>query len=127
MNILNKSALLFLTLATVSCNSNSKAANNYPADNSGINQRDAAQGAPTSLDQKENAADLKITQQIRDSITSDKSFSISAQNIKVITANGVVTLRGPVTSGDEKNNIADQARRIAGVVNVDNQLEVIKS
>jgi len=56
----------------------------------------------------------------------DKSLSTDAKNIKVITVNGVVTLRGPVNTPKEKSTIEAKAQNIAGANNVDNQLEVIR-
>ena len=54
----------------------------------------------------------------------DKSLSTNAHNVKIITANGVVTLRGPVKSAAEKANIGAKAQQAAGVRRVDNQLEI---
>jgi osmotically-inducible protein OsmY len=56
----------------------------------------------------------------------DKSLSTDAKNIKVITINGVVTLRGPVNTVKEKSTIEAKAQSIAGINNVDSQLEVIR-
>ena len=57
-------------------------------------------------------------------ITSDDSVSTNGKNVKIITVDGVVTLRGPVKSEAEKTNIAAKAQQIAGVKNVENQLEI---
>ena len=54
----------------------------------------------------------------------DKSLSTTAKNIKIITINGIVTLRGPVNDSHEKDKIEAKAQQIAGVNRVDNQLEV---
>ena len=51
-------------------------------------------------------------------------MSVNAHNVKIITKNGVVTLRGPVKSPEEKDTIAAKAKQVAGVKNVDNQLEI---
>jgi osmotically-inducible protein OsmY len=51
-------------------------------------------------------------------------MSTYAHNVKIITQDGKVTLKGPVRSEDEKTNIAKKATAIAGERNVDNQLEV---
>jgi osmotically-inducible protein OsmY len=56
----------------------------------------------------------------------DDSLSTTAHNVKIITVDGVVTLRGPVNNDQEKAKIADAAKKIAGVKQVDNQLEVVK-
>jgi len=41
-----------------------------------------------------NPSDRDITQQIRKSIVADKSLFTYAHNVKVITQNGMVTLKG---------------------------------
>lgn len=97
------------------------------ADNTGRNVRDRNEQALTSGDQSESAADRTITQQIRQAVVGDDSLSTDAKNIKIITTNGVVTLRGPVNSDRERNEIARKARAISGVKNVDNQLEIIRN
>lgn len=78
----------------------------------------------TPFDQEENATDLKLTQTIRKAVVADDSLSISAKNIKIITANGTVTLRGPVKSQEEKDRIGQKAQRVAGHAKIDNQLEI---
>ena len=82
------------------------------------------QTSPTADQQKMNPADRAITQKIRKAIHGDKSLSTYAHNIKVITQNGKVTLRGPVRSEEEKNNVQAKAVAVAGEENVTNQLEV---
>ena len=67
----------------------------------------------TSGDQSNSSADLKITQAIRQALMKDGELSTTAKNIKVITANGQVTLRGPVNNAQEKAKI-DQIARSAG-------------
>jgi hyperosmotically inducible periplasmic protein len=79
---------------------------------------------PTADDQKMNASDRDIAKRIRASITSDKSLSTYGHNVKVISQNGHVTLKGPVRSDDEKANIGAKAAAVIGENNVDNQLEV---
>jgi hyperosmotically inducible protein len=79
---------------------------------------------PTALDQGQSASDVRITAEIRRAIMDDTAMSTSAKNCKVITLNGVVTLRGPVATQAEKDAIGAKAKAIAGVTRVDNQLEV---
>jgi hyperosmotically inducible periplasmic protein len=93
-------------------------------DNSKTNQGDASKGAVTAEQQKMNPADRNITKQIRSSIYKDKSLSTYAHNIKVITQDGKVTLKGPVRTEDEKAGIAAKAAAVVGADNVTNQLEV---
>ena len=76
------------------------------------------------VDQAENGPDLQISQDIRKAIVADDSLSLDAHNVKVITAAGVVTLRGPVKSEQEKTAIEAKAKQVAGVTRVDSFLEV---
>ena len=85
----------------------------------------ANQGStPTADQQNMNPADREITQKIRKAIHEDSAISVYAHNIKVITQNGKVTLKGPVRSEDEKKSIAAKAVAVAGEGNVTNQLEI---
>jgi hyperosmotically inducible protein len=96
------------------------------ADNTRVNKRDQSGSTLTPMDQGNGGADLKITQKIRQAVMGDGSLSFMAKNVKIITANGKVTLRGPVKSDHERQAIGDNARKIAGADNVDDQLEVKK-
>jgi len=93
-------------------------------DNSKTNQGDASKGAMTAQQQKMDPADRNITKQIRSSIYKDKSLSTYAHNIKIITQDGKVTLKGPVRSADDKASIAAKAIAVVGADNVTDQLEV---
>ena len=93
-------------------------------DNTAKNERDRSGDTKTPGDQAENEADRTITQNVRKAITSDSSLSTDAQNVKIITQDGNVTLRGPVKSDKEKKDIEAKAKQVAGVKGVDNQLEV---
>jgi hyperosmotically inducible periplasmic protein len=95
-------------------------------DNTKVNERDRSTTALTPLDQSNDKTDLKITQQIRQAVMADGSLSFTAKNVKIITQAGKVTLRGPVNSEQERSNIEAAARKVAGVAQVDNQLEVKK-
>jgi osmotically-inducible protein OsmY len=94
------------------------------ADNTKTNQRDRSANEPTADQQKENRSDRDITQQIRQSITKDESLSTYAHNVKIITQNGQVTLKGPVQSEDEKKAIEAKAAEIAGENKVSSELNV---
>jgi len=93
-------------------------------DNSGVNARDKDGKALTPMDQGGSEADRKITQQIRQAVMKDGSLSFNAKNVKIITVNGKVTLRGPVKTAAERTAIEAAAKSAAGVNQVDNQLEV---
>ena len=84
------------------------------ADNTKTNQRDRNQNEPTADQQKENASDRALAQQVRRAIVKDKSLSTYAHNIKVIAQNGVVILKGPVHSDQEKQAIEAKAAEAAG-------------
>jgi len=93
-------------------------------DNTATNERDRSGETKTSGDQSNSSADLKITQAIRQALMKDRELSTTAKNIKVITANGQVTLRGPVKSAQEKAKIDQIAKSAAGGAQIDDQLEV---
>ena len=93
-------------------------------DNSAVNVRDRNPAAMTADQQSNNKADVELTRQIRRAVMKDGSLSMMAHNVKIVSANGDVTLRGPVETEHEKTAIASKAQAIAGVNNVDNQLEV---
>jgi len=65
-----------------------------------------------------------LTQQIRKAVVADKSLSVTAHNVKIISRDGMVTLRGKVKSDDEKKAIEDKATEIAGAGKVTNELTV---
>ncbi|MGA2232761.1 MAG: BON domain-containing protein [Tepidisphaeraceae bacterium] len=105
--------------ANSSLNGNST---NQP-DNTGVNTRDRSADSVTAQTQGESQSDINLTSQIRQRILGG-NMSVDAQNVKVITLNGHVTLRGPVNTQDEKDTIGKMASDIAGQTNVDNQIEV---
>jgi hyperosmotically inducible periplasmic protein len=93
-------------------------------DNTGRNVRDRGGATLTPGDQSESEADRTLTQEIRKAVVADDSLSTMAKNIKIITVDGVVTLRGPVQNPQEKEVIQVKAQQIAGIDRIDNQLEV---
>jgi hyperosmotically inducible periplasmic protein len=93
-------------------------------DNTKINERDRNTARPTADQQKENRSDLEITREIRRSITQDKALSTYAKNVKIITKDGGVTLKGPVRSEEEKKVIETKANDVAGATHVKSELEV---
>src|SRR3984885_2275701 len=94
------------------------------ADNTKVNERDRSTAEATADQQKENRSDRDITRDIRRSITQDKSLSSYAHNVKIISQNGMVTLKGPVRSEDEKMAIEARAAAVVGKDKVTSQLEV---
>jgi hyperosmotically inducible periplasmic protein len=95
-----------------------------PADNTKVNQRDRNKAEPTADQQKNNPADRQLVQEIRKALVKDKSLSTYAHNIKVIAQNGVVTLKGPVKSEEEKQTIEAKAAEIAGADKVTSEIQV---
>jgi len=112
---------LLCAFGVAGCN---QKANEVDADNTKKNERDKSDQTKTPGDQAENEADRNITQEIRKGVVGAKSLSQTAKNVKIITKDGVVTLRGPVNSEDEKSEIATLAQNAPGVKRVDNQLEI---
>jgi hyperosmotically inducible protein len=97
------------------------------SDNTKTNQRDRSGETKTSGDQSNSSADLKVTQAIRQALMKDGELSTTAKNIKIITANGQVTLRGPVKTAQEKAKVDQIARSAAGGAQIDDQLDVKES
>jgi osmotically-inducible protein OsmY len=95
-----------------------------PADNTRKNARDREPGALTPMDQGESEGDRALTQRLRQEVVKDGSLSLAAKNIKIITRDGIITLRGPVKSEQERNELGALARRLDGMKRVDNQLEI---
>ena len=93
-------------------------------DNTATNERDRSGETKTSGDQSNSSADLKVTQAIRRALLKDRELSTTAKNIKIITANGQVTLRGPVKTAQEKAKVDQIARSAAGGAQIDDQLDV---
>jgi osmotically-inducible protein OsmY len=96
-------------------------------DNTKRNIRDRDGSTLTPEDQSNSPQDREITRQIRKSIVIEKGKdedSINTRNIKIITVNGAVTLRGVVESQAEKESIESRTSKVPGVTKIDNQLEV---
>ena len=93
-------------------------------DNTRMNQVDRDAGRETADQQMANHSDSEITQQIRRSIIQDTNLSTYAHNVKVITRNGEVTLRGPVRSEEERQFIENKAKEVAGRTHVKNELRI---
>jgi len=93
-------------------------------DNTGVNERDSHSDAVMPLNQGNNEIDLDLTQRIRQKVMADDTLSFTAKNVKIISEDGHVTLRGPVNTEAEKATIGDTAIDAAGAGHVTNQLEV---
>jgi osmotically-inducible protein OsmY len=129
MRTIGAPLVLTLLILLLGCSKKEEAKSDQPsptvaADNSAKNVRDRDDATKTSGDQSESEADRTISQSIRQAINADDSLSTNGKNVKIITAEGVVTLRGPVKNETEKTNIVAKAQQIAGVKSVENQLEI---
>jgi hyperosmotically inducible protein len=111
---------LAMSLATVG----PVAAQQSAPDNSKVNARDSKPTQKTAEDQSNAAADVETTQKIRKAIVDDATLSTYARNVKIITAKGKVTLKGPVRSDAEKTAIETKAREVAGSANVTSQITI---
>lgn len=94
------------------------------SENTGRNVRDKDNTTLTPEHQKETESDIKVSAKVRRAMVEQKSLSVNARNIKVITRNGTVTLRGPVNSAAESTELERIAKQTPGVTQVDNQLEI---
>lgn len=113
--------------AVLVCGVTIKAAQQSPppaADNSKANKAALAKGQPTADQAKNSDADRDIMQKIRKAVMDDKSLSSYAHNVKIISQDGKVTLKGPVRSDKEKQNIEQKATDVAGTGNVTNQITI---
>ncbi len=88
---------------------------NLPANHKDANRADQ---------QSNGSTDVELTRKIRKAITDDKSLSTYAHNVKIITRNGMVQLKGPVRSQEEKDAVGSKATEAAGASNVKNDLTV---
>jgi hyperosmotically inducible protein len=113
-------AVLLLPVSGFSQDQTAPSTTNAP-DNSATNK-----GQKNTADQQsEKTSDRQITQKVRQAVIADKSLSSSAHNCKIITKNGLVTLKGPVNSEEEKQTIAAKAADVVGGADkINNQLTV---
>ena len=96
-------------------------------DNTGINARDRSANAVTSDSQSNNREDLDLARNVRSAIENHKSLSTDAKNVKVMAADGTVTLRGPVNSSTEKSEIVRAVKSVPGVHRVKDRLQITRN
>ena len=94
------------------------------AANTKVNARDRSPTELTADQQKMNKRDTETTRQIRRALVKDESLSMNAHNIKVITVDGFVTIKGPVDSQSEEISVLRHAQAIAGNSNVINEIAI---
>ena len=129
-----KAAILALSVLAVACSSNNRTNDqagyqqnppaNTQADNTAQNKVDQHGTMPEPMDQGTSETDMTITTVLRKAITSDETLSMNAKNVKIVTRDGVVTLRGPVETNAERAAIEAAANAVSGVRRVDSYLEV---
>jgi hyperosmotically inducible protein len=95
-----------------------------PSDSAARGPNGTAEAGLTATDQSEKETDIKLTQEIRRALVSNSNLSFSSKNVKIITRDGRVTLRGSVPNQRELHLIEDSAKQVAGPGSVDNQLEI---
>lgn len=117
-----KSLLCVITIVMLSMTASAAATQ---ADNSAMNKRDASGKTLTPVDQASGSkGDVEVTRQIRDKIVRDSSLSMNAHNVKIITINGMTTLRGTVNSAAERAKLTSLAESIVSPTTVQNLLEI---
>ncbi len=116
-------AVHFAALAVLATSMTTVSAQIQP-DNTGMNKGDQSKSAMTADKQKMNASDRALTQKIRKAVISDKSLSTYAHNVKIVSRDGMVTLKGPVRSDNEKHAIVARAAEAAGADKVTDQMSV---
>lgn len=114
---------LLIPLTFSKVNAQSSPANSAP-DNSVQNERDRNHATLTPMDQSSKPGDIDISRRIRRALVKDGNLSTEAKNVKIITIDGAVTLRGPVKTAQEKAAVVATATQLAGNSPVRDELEV---
>jgi hyperosmotically inducible protein len=117
-------AVFFVTLSVGAHSPDHSGSPSQTPDNAAANRPGNSPDANRADQQGSSENDREITRKIRKAVIADKSLSTYAHNVKIISRNGVVTLKGPVRSDQEKNAIDSAATQIAGAVNVKDELTV---
>jgi hyperosmotically inducible protein len=99
-------------------------AQDHKPDNTAVNKEDRHQGQQTADQQKENSRDLDLAKNVRRALVKDKALSTYAHNVKVISESGIVTLKGPVRSEEEKRAVEAKAAEVAGAGNIKSEITV---
>jgi osmotically-inducible protein OsmY len=92
-------------------------------DNTVMNKADRADGAVTADQQNSNPTDMATTKAIRQELMKS-NLSSYAHNVKIVTTNGMVTVKGPVRSEREERAVVAIAQATPGVTQVVNELTV---
>jgi osmotically-inducible protein OsmY len=101
-----------------------KGATTKNADNTDLNARDKSGDTLTPQKQSNSGSDIDVLAAVRSAIVDDDNLSTAAHNVKIMVVKGVVTLRGPVKNANEKARVEELTRKVAGVVSIDNRLDI---
>jgi osmotically-inducible protein OsmY len=96
----------------------------YKADGATPSTSTTGEVSKTPMDQSQDSNDVKISGEIRQQVLAHESLGTNADNAKIITEQGVVTLEGQVDSAAESQTLEQIARGVAGVTRVENRLQV---
>lgn len=113
-----------LSCGLLAAGTSARGAQQSAPDNSKTNQGDRDKSAVTADLQRMSAQDRELTRKIRAAITTDRSPSTYAHNVKIISRNGKVMLKGPVRSAEERAAVLSTANGIAGDGNVISEMEI---
>lgn len=97
---------------------------NSAPDNSRVNRVSDGDLSVTADQQGNSKSDIEITRKIRQNLVENRVLSVYGKNVKIITRDGRVTLRGPVRSENERTVIEDSAAHVAGASNVTSGIEI---
>lgn len=123
--VLGSATAMGVTSVTHSSSSSAmKYAATQDADNTDLNTRDKSGDTLTPQKQPNSESDVEVLAAVRSAIVDDKNLSTAAHNVKIMVVKGVVTLRGPVKNAHEKTRLEELSRTVAGVVSIDNQLDI---
>jgi hyperosmotically inducible periplasmic protein len=130
--LLTGMTLILISLHAAAQNTDQRATADQSTTNASQNDntksnKDASNSQTTPDDQKNDASDLSLTQQIRKGIMADKSLSTYAHNVKVVAVGGTVTLNGVVRTAEEKSKVAAIAAQVAGKDHVVDEMKVAPS
>ena len=122
--VLSSATAMAVDSVTHSSSSAMKGVATQNADNTDLNTRDKSVETLTPQKQPNSESDIDVLAAVRSAIVDDDSLSTSAHNVKIMVEKGVVTLRGPVKTANEKARVEALARKVVGVVSIDNRLDI---
>ena len=126
---MNGRALFFASVSVFSCSAQGPRDDTPsvppPGEERIAEREERADRAMSPHDQTIGEGDLALTQQLRHGLMEHEALSLDAKNVKIITQDGRVTLRGAVKNSKERVDIERLALKTAGTGNVDSHLEVM--